>query len=171
MTHETLRWEDVLRKTGHRVTRQRGVILDAVCAADGHTPLGDIYVRAHRRDPSLNRSTVYRALKLFVDVDLVVAADTGDGETYYEIKRRQHHHHLVCRHCGDNQEIDGAALGDMSELVEQQCGFRVATDHLVFFGICAQCRSVDDAIQEQGTAMDFDMVGSDVANPPMEPII
>lgn len=147
MTHETLRWEQVLRQAGHRVTRQRGVILDAVCAGGGHTPLGDIYARAHRRDPSLDRSTVYRALKLFVDVDLVVAADTGDGETYYEIKRPEQHHHLICRHCGNDQEIGDVALRDMIEMVEQHHGFHVATDHLVLFGTCARCLSPDNILQ------------------------
>lgn len=144
MTHDTLHWEQVLRQAGHRVTRQRGVILNAVCAGAGHTPLGDIYARAHRCDPSLNRSTVYRALKLLLDVNLVVAAEPGDGETYYEIKRPEQHHHLICRHCGRDQEIGEAAFQDMIELIEQQRGFRVATDHLVLFGTCARCLSRDD---------------------------
>jgi Fur family transcriptional regulator, ferric uptake regulator len=139
MTHDTLRWEQVLRHAGHRVTRQRGVILDAVCAGNGHTSLGDIYARAHRKDPSLDRSTVYRALKLFVDVDLVVAAEPGDGETYYEIKRLEHHHHLICRRCGDDQEIDDSAFKDMIDQVAQRYGFEIATDHVVLFGTCSRC--------------------------------
>jgi Fur family ferric uptake transcriptional regulator len=147
MTHDTLHWERVLRQAGHRVTRQRGVILDAVCAGAGHTPLGDIYVRAHRRDPSLDRSTVYRALKLFVDVDLVVAAEPGDGETYYEIKRLEQHHHLICRHCGNDQEIDDSVFRNMIDQVSRRYGFQVATDHVVLFGVCARCRGNDDELR------------------------
>lgn len=139
MTHEKLQWEQTLRLAGHRVTRQRGVILDAVCAGAGHTPLGDIYARAHREDPSLDRSTVYRALKLFVDVDLVVAAEPGDGETYYEIKRLEQHHHLICRQCGHDQEVDDSVFRGMIDQVSQGYGFRVVTDHVVLFGICARC--------------------------------
>lgn len=133
-------WEDVLRRAGHRATRQRGLILDAVCAGGGHTSLGDIYARARRRDPSLDRSTVYRALKVFVETELVVAADTGDGETYYEIKRPEQHHHLVCRACGWEQEIDASVLEAMVDRVRVQHGFEVVTDHLVLFGFCARCR-------------------------------
>jgi len=145
MTHNTLGWENILRRSGYRVTRQRGVILDAVCASGGHTPLGEVYARAHRQDPTLDRSTVYRALKLFMDVDLVVAADTGDGETYYEIKHREQHHHLVCKRCGGEQEIDDAVLRGMFEQVFAQHGFRVATDHLVLFGTCAACENTPQA--------------------------
>jgi len=142
VTHETLDWEGVLRRSGHRVTRQRGVILDAVCAGGGHVPLGEVYARARRQDPSLDRSTVYRALKLFMEVDLVVAADTGDGETCYEIKRLERHHHLACRHCGGVQEIDDTVLESMFDQVLKRHGFAVVSDHLVLFGACARCQSL-----------------------------
>ena len=140
MTHDELHWETVLRQAGHRATRQRGVILDAVCAGGGHTTLGEIYARAHRRDPALDRSTVYRALKVFIDTDLVVAADTGEGEVAYEVKRPEQHHHLVCRGCGWQQEVDASVLEEMVAEVERQHGFEVVTDHLVLFGYCQRCR-------------------------------
>ena len=143
MTHQELHWEDILRRAGHRATRQRGLVLDAVCAGAGHTSLGEVYARVQRRDPTLDRSTVYRALKVFVETDLVVAADTGDGETYYEIKRPEPHHHLVCRLCGREQEIDASVLEDMVTRVSDQHGFEVVTDHLVLFGFCACCRETE----------------------------
>lgn len=141
MTHESLQWENVLRQAGHRVTRQRGIILDAVCSGDGHIALGEVDARARRQDPSLDRSTVYRALKMFTEVGLVVAADTGDGETYYEIKRPEQHHHLVCRQCGREQEIDDSVLDAMFRQVNQEHEFQVVTDHLVLFGYCASCQT------------------------------
>jgi len=140
VTHQQVHWEDVLRRAGHRATRQRGLILDAVCAGGGHTSLGEVYARAKRRDRALDRSTVYRALKVFIETELVVAADTGDGETYYEIKRPQQHHHLVCRGCGWEQEIDASVLEAMVDRVRDQHGFTVVTDHLVLFGFCQTCR-------------------------------
>jgi len=140
MTHQQINWEDILREAGYRATRQRGLILDAVCAGGGHTSLGEVYARVHRQDPTLDRSTVYRALKVFVETNLVVAADTGDNETYYEIKRLQSHHHLVCRLCGGEHEIDDAVLSKMFEQVKQQYAFEIVIDHLVLFGYCDRCR-------------------------------
>jgi len=139
MTHDTLHWEQVLHAAGHRVTHQRALIIDAVCAGEGHTSLGEVFARVSRADRTLDRSTVYRALKLFVDVGLVVAADTGDGETYYEIRKPQQHHHLVCRTCGAEQEIGNSVMVAMCEQVLRQHGFQVETDHLVLFGACASC--------------------------------
>ncbi len=70
----------------------------------------------------------------------MVAADTGKGETTYEIARPQPHHHLVCRRCGHEQEIDDAALRAMAAEIDARHGFAVNTDHLVLFGTCAACR-------------------------------
>jgi len=141
--HQELRWEAVLWAAGHRVTRQRALILDAVCAGQGHTSLGDVYARVRRADRSIDRSTVYRALHLFVDLGLVLTADTGGGETYYEIKKPHPHHHLVCRRCGDEQEIGAAAMRAVTDHVSREHGFQVATDHLVLFGRCRACRDAD----------------------------
>jgi len=140
VTHQEMGWEQRLGAAGHRVTRQRALILDAVCAGGGHTPLGDIYARVRKADRSIDRSTVYRALHLFVELGIVLAADTGDGETRYEIAKPQPHHHLVCRACGAEREIGDPALREMAEQVERDHGFRVATDHLVLFGLCTACR-------------------------------
>ncbi len=140
MSHHNLNWEETLWAAGHRVTRQRAQILDAVCAGDGHTPLGEIYARVRRADRSIDRSTVYRVLHLFVELGVVLAADTGGGETVYEIVKPQPHHHLVCRGCGSEWEIGETELGAMAKQVERDHGFRVETDHLVLFGRCAECR-------------------------------
>jgi Fur family ferric uptake transcriptional regulator len=141
MTHELLHWEETLQKAGHRVTRQRTLIMDAVCAGDGHTPLGEIYHRVRQAERSIDRSTVYRALHLFVELGLVVAADTGGGETYYEITKIEPHHHLVCRRCGDEREVSGATLQAMFDQVQREHRFHVRTDHLVLFGLCETCQS------------------------------
>lgn len=140
MTHNELRWEETLWDAGHRVTRQRAHILEAVCAGEGHTSLGDVYARVRKADRTIDRSTVYRALRLFVDLGIVVAADTGDGETYYEVARLEPHHHLVCRKCEGEWEISDAALQAMFAEVHERHDFRVSTDHLVLFGYCGACR-------------------------------
>lgn len=141
MSHENLHWEELLRQAGYRATRQRGMVLDAICAGAGHTTLAEIFTRASRQDRTLDRSTVYRSLKVFIDAGLVVAADTGDGEMGYEVRRPEPHHHLVCRQCGWEQEIDASVLESMVDRIEEQHGFTVVTDHLVLFGTCAVCQA------------------------------
>ena len=140
MSHQTTEYEKIIHAAGHRVTPQRLLILAAVCEIGGHTSLGEIYACVHQSDPTIDRSTLYRTLKLFVDLGLVVSADTGDGETYYEIAKPHPHHHLVCRRCGKEQEIEHTLMQRMFDQISQEYGFQPATDHLVLFGLCAECQ-------------------------------
>ncbi len=63
-------------------------------------------------DPTIDRSSLYRTLKLFVELGLVVSAETANGETIYEIPKPHRHHHLICRQCGTEQEIDEDVLAE-----------------------------------------------------------
>jgi Fur family transcriptional regulator, ferric uptake regulator len=140
MTHDSIRWEERLWQAGHRVTRQRSVILDAVCASGGHTSLSEIYLRVRKVDPTIDRSTVYRALRLYVELGVVLLAETGGNETLYEVARPDPHHHLICKICGEQWDIGSSALESMFNHVEHEHGFSVHTDHLVLFGYCRNCR-------------------------------
>jgi len=139
MSHHKIAYEDILREAGHRVTRQRILILDAVCDGGKHTTLGEIYARLRAFGSSIDRSTLYRTLKLFTALGLIVSAQLGDGETYYEIAPPKSHHHLVCTHCGRETEVSGDILRSAIEEVRVQFGFQIAASHLVFPGMCSQC--------------------------------
>lgn len=144
MSHEDMDYEGILHAAGHRVTLQRVMILDAVCEGGGHTTLKQVSRRLKKMDDTIDRSSLYRTLKLFVELGLVVSAENPVGETIYEIPKRQPHHHLICRKCGNEQEIGQEAMAGMFALVEERYGFRVATDHLVLNGICAACQATMD---------------------------
>lgn len=140
MTHNLLHWENVLKRSGHRVTRQRTVILDAICDRAGHVAFDDIYASVRERDRSVDRSTVYRALHLFIELGLVVEAKTGGSETLYEIRKVRPHHHLVCRECGAEREVSNATIQAMVDEIMREHRFHVATDHLMLVGVCERCR-------------------------------
>lgn len=140
MAHEDINCVDIIRSHGFRVTPQRLLILDAICEGEGHTTIGEIYARLMAMDTSINRSTVYRALEFFELLGLVLTADIGIGEKVYEIAKSDQHHHLVCQECGKNEELDQLAMEQICHVLERQHNFGVNMDHLVLFGICADCR-------------------------------
>jgi Fur family ferric uptake transcriptional regulator len=139
MTHHLLNYATRLREHGLRLTPQREMILDAICEGDGHTTFDKIYARLHAKAPAINQATVYRALKLFCDLGLVVAADLGDHKTVYEIASVTPHHHLVCRACGQVEQIDHAALASLFAAFEREQRFTPDVNHLVLFGYCRRC--------------------------------
>jgi Fur family ferric uptake transcriptional regulator len=140
MTHNQIDYPQILRSRGYRVTPQRVTILDAICEGEGHSTLGEIYARAHKQDPAIDKSTVYRALELFEKVGLVLSAEFDRHERGYEIIKPERHHHLICEKCWTEFDIEHRAVEDFYATLENEYGFHVTKDHLVVSGICPDCQ-------------------------------
>jgi Fur family transcriptional regulator, ferric uptake regulator len=139
MSHTAMNYSRMLRDAGYRVTDQREVILDAVCAGGGHATLKAIFARAQAALPSLDRSSVYRTLKVFVELGLVVAGVNSDGDDVYEIPQAEPHHHILCRACGAEHAIAHAVVETLFAEVRARYRFHVTSDHLMLVGVCDQC--------------------------------
>jgi Fur family ferric uptake transcriptional regulator len=131
---------DGARKHGLRMTRQRLLILQALCELGGHASAEDIYEQAslHRRDVDL--STVYRNLERLRDLRILSQTDLGRGCAEYEVVTDQPHHHLVCQGCGQVIDLDHAYLAASVEAIRGDFGFEPIFDHFAIFGWCRDCR-------------------------------
>jgi Fe2+ or Zn2+ uptake regulation protein len=138
MSHNTLNYASRIREQGFRLTPQREIILDALCALGRHATVGELYERVQEKAPAIDRATVYRAIKFFVELQLVVSAEL-DGVTVYEIASHTRHHHLVCRRCGDIQALGDHHFHELLHHLEDEHGFRAMIDHLTIPGLCDQC--------------------------------
>jgi len=130
---------DRARENGLRMTRQRVMILQALCELGGHASADAVYEQAtlHRR--GLDRSTVYRTLERFRDLRILSQTDLGRGCAEYEIMTDQPHHHLVCRDCGQVIDLDHAYLEAAAETIRTDLGFEPIFDHFAIFGWCEDC--------------------------------
>ena len=138
MSHNKLDYLDKLREQGFRLTKQRQAILDAVCQADGHATIGEVLYQAKVIEPGIDRSTVYRTVNLFVKLGLVIVAETESRERTYEIVKEEHHHHLICKKCGVDIEIESRLVEEFYQGLNTEYGYQVEMDHLIVFGVCAQ---------------------------------
>lgn len=128
-----------MRQRGFRVTPQRQLILDAICAGGGHNTPEQIYERVHAKAPSLNRTTVYRNLDFLCDMRLVVAAQIS-GQRVYEIAGQTPHHHLICHKCNKMEQISHDSLKGLFAKIEREQEFSVDMDHVALFGLCKKCK-------------------------------
>lgn len=85
-------------------------------------------------------TTVYRTLSGLVAAGEVDVLRTDQGEAIYRrCARDDHHHHLVCRHCGQSVEIGDPQIESWTAATAQRHGF-VETSHAVeVFGRCRGC--------------------------------
>jgi Fur family ferric uptake transcriptional regulator len=132
-----------VRQRGWRLTKQRTIILKALCELDGHASAEKVHeqVMYHRRDVDL--STVYRTLERLRDLRVVSQTDLGRGCAEYEVVTSQPHHHLVCQHCGRVIDLDHGYLAPVADAVHRDFGFDPVLDHLALFGACHHCREKD----------------------------
>ncbi|CAB4334435.1 unannotated protein [freshwater metagenome] len=63
-----------------------------------------------REGESIGLTTIYRSLQSLVNDKIVDVLRRDDGEAIYRLCGEAHHHHLVCKSCGDTVEIEGGAI-------------------------------------------------------------
>ena len=143
MSHNRWDYAKLMHERGFRVTPQRQLILDAICAAGGHTTFDEIFARVQDKASAVNRATVYRALGFLCELRLVVAADMGGGHLVYEIAGDTPHHHLVCRACGDEQEVSHKTIKGLFARFEREHAFHVDLDHVALPGLCQACYAAE----------------------------
>jgi Fur family ferric uptake transcriptional regulator len=126
-----------LRERGYRMTSQRLAILQALHDG-GHLSPAQIYDRVHLT--GMTEATVYRTLEFLAGNGILLVADRGNGHLAYELSGESHHH-LICRSCGAQMELEPALLAPTINRVEKETGYRLNAGHLTFFGLCPECKS------------------------------
>lgn len=128
-----------LRARGFRMTPQRMSILHVLRRAGTHLSPTEVYKQARRDLPSLTEPTVYRTLEFLAENGLARPAQAGKGHLTYEIAGDDHHH-VVCRSCGREMEVEHTVLGNLFRKLESTTGYMRIDSHVTFFGVCPKCQ-------------------------------
>ncbi len=130
-----------LRSRGYRLTPQRRVILEALERVRHHTTAEDMARRVAERIGGVDVSTVYRTLELLESQGLVTHTHFDDGVTRWHLASAERHQHLVCRSCGEEQELALATLAPAARRIREKFGFEADMAHFAIAGLCARCRA------------------------------
>jgi Fur family ferric uptake transcriptional regulator len=145
-TGETAPEQAALRRTLHarglRMTPQRQLVLDAVRALAHATP-EQICQKVQDVTPTVNITTIYRALDLLEGLGLVRHTHLGHGAPVYSAHEHEHVH-LVCHRCGRVVEAAKDLLAPVARRVDGEFGFRLDACHLALSGTCRQCVIEED---------------------------
>ncbi len=141
MTHNTFDYRQYIRNKGYRITSQREAVVDAICKLPKHyvTP-DEVFQRVQASNTAIDRSTVYRALDFLTEIGLVALSQV-DGQMLYElIIGHEPHHHLVCKNCSSEIQIDDNIIAPMFETLTEKYGFHFDNHtHLLIKGLCPTC--------------------------------
>lgn len=129
-----------LRSRGFRMTSQRMTILHVLRHAGTHLTPGEIYRQARRELPGITEPTVYRTLEFLAENGLARPSHSRNGHFTYQIAGEDHHH-VVCRICKSEIEVEHALLENLYRSLEKASGYHNIDSHLTFFGVCPNCAS------------------------------
>ena len=127
---------EMLRARGYRMTPQRFAILQALHAG-GHLTPAQIFQGV--RQNGMTEATVYRTLEFLAGNGILLVADRGNGHLAYELSGESHHH-LICRACGAQMEVNPVFLASAISQIENETGYHLNAGHLTFFGLCPECK-------------------------------
>lgn len=146
---EYVRMLGTLKEEGYRVTAPRRALLRTLAETREPLSIQELHARVNPEpdpeDPEeeINLVTVYRFANLLVDLGLVRRVEFGQGYYRYEREESQtgpHHHHVVCRQCSKVVDFQGCDLGDLTDRLESETGFRIERHQLELYGVCPACQ-------------------------------
>ncbi len=120
---------------GHRVTGSRRRVIEAVAAAPAHFTAEELL----RCLPGVGRATVFRTVKLLLDLNLVCRVLMEDGSLHYRRSATGHHHHLVCTSCGRVEDFTRCDVPGLVAGLARDVSFEVEGHWLEVYGRCGAC--------------------------------
>jgi Fur family ferric uptake transcriptional regulator len=132
-----------LRSAGLRKGQARLAVIDLLSKQPCALTAAEIEADLRRRGHRVGLATVYRTLELLADMKLVGRLEIGQGIARYEalVPGGDHHHHLVCDHCGRVTPFDDDELEETIDRLTRKIRFQVAEHDVVLHGACRACRN------------------------------
>ena len=131
-----------LELRGHRITASRRRVLEALLAAPAHFTVDDVLQQV----ADVGRATVFRTMKLLQDLNVVCRVMMEDGSLHYRLSTRGHHHHLVCRSCGQVADFANCDVSSLIEQLARSTDYQIEGHWLEVYGRCASCRAPERAM-------------------------
>ena len=131
-----------LASAGYRRGGARNAVVELLERQRCALTAQEIDDRLRTEGRSVGRASVYRILELLTEMRLVQRIDVGQGVARYERHQPDgdHHHHLVCDHCGRVAPFEDPALEQAIERVSSRLSFAVDDHDVVLHGACGDCR-------------------------------
>ncbi len=126
-----------------RMTVQRRLLVGIIQDSPRHLDAATLLDIAKKKDPDIDRATVYRTLALLKNRGLIDELDLMhiEGEKhYYEAKTSRDHCHMACFRCGAIMEYASPSFEKLKSEMVKQSGFQIRVVRLEVGGFCRRCQ-------------------------------
>jgi Fur family peroxide stress response transcriptional regulator len=142
--HRMMRFEQVCRSAGVKITHQRIEIFRQVAQTSDHPDVETVYRGVRKRVPTMSLDTVYRALWLLSDLGLITTLGPPRERTRFDANLHRHHH-FVCRRCGLTRDFYSNAFDGLRLPKAVKTIGSVETTHVEARGVCRDCARKEEA--------------------------
>lgn len=128
---------------GVRITAQRRLLVEIIQDSPRHLDAAKLLEIAKKRDPEIDRATVYRTIGMLKKHGLIDELDLMhiEGEKhYYEAKTNKDHCHMACFRCGAIMEYASPAFERLKKEIAEEGDFLIRVVRLEVGGFCKRCR-------------------------------
>ena len=100
----------------------------------------EIYEKLLKKKKKIGLTSVYRSLNLFESLNMVFKIVNGSSVKYKLCELKEHHHHIICKSCGNVGVLDFCDISSWSKKVTESTGYQVTDHQLSFYGFCKACK-------------------------------
>lgn len=101
----------------------------------------EMYQNLLKKRKKIGLTSIYRSLDLFESLGMVFKITNGSAVKYKLCESEDHHHHIICKACGNVVELNFCDISDWSKKVAESTGYQVVDHQLNFFGFCKACKT------------------------------
>jgi Fur family ferric uptake transcriptional regulator len=133
-------FKTIFRDKKLRLSHPRFLVYQELSIAEIPLSPQELYrclIQKHRR---VGLTSIYRSLDLFESLGMVFKIINGSNVKYKLCESEDHHHHIVCKTCGQVVELNFCDISKWSKMVTESTGYQVTDHQLNFYGFCKTCR-------------------------------
>ena len=125
----------VLEDAGYRLTGPRRQVVGHLSQRGAPFSMEDVCSEL----PWVGRATVYRTIKLLLEVGALCKATMPNGAPRYSLDHAHHHHHVVCVRCGRVEEFRHASVERMLRAMVGAISGQVVGHRIELYITCSEC--------------------------------
>jgi len=136
------RYQQYLRDHKFKSSKRRDIIFQQVMKSADHFTIDDLYQELLKNEPDIGIATIYRNIRLFVEIGIIIEHSFGEKKGFYELIKSQlpDHGHLICQNCGKIIEFEYKSLDQYKQLLFKKYKFKITSHKLEIFGFCPKCQ-------------------------------
>jgi Fur family ferric uptake transcriptional regulator len=135
-------FKTIFKEKKLRLSHPRFLIFQELSTAEHPFSPQELYQCLLKKQRKIGLTSIYRSLDLFESLGMVFKIVNGSTVKYKLCELEDHHHHIVCKTCGNVVELNFCDISNWSKRVMESTGYQVIDHQLNFYGYCKVCRSL-----------------------------